>query len=126
MFAALTVDKHERMNVVWLDMNSPNPGWQGPVGFGDDHLKRAAPITPLFEQSPGVFAALTIDVLGRMNVVWLDVNPANPGWQGPVGFGRVVETIGSPRTDVFCSAHVHLGDGGCSSSVAPSKTAGKT
>ena len=87
VFAALTIDVYGRMNVIWLDLNVPNPGWQGPVGFGGNHLKPGAPVTPVFEQSPGVFAALTIDVHGRTNVVWLDVNQASPGWKGPVGFG---------------------------------------
>jgi hypothetical protein len=55
-------------------MNLPNPGWQGPTGFGGDHLAPGAPVTPVFEQSPGVFAALIVDKFGRMNVTWLDMN----------------------------------------------------
>jgi hypothetical protein len=101
VFAALTIDRHGRTNVVWLDVNVPNPGWQGPVGFGGDHLTPGAPITPVFEQNPGVFAALTIDVHGRINVVWLDVNVPNPGWQGPVGFGGNHLKPGASVTPLF-------------------------
>src|SRR5262249_19805039 len=61
VFSALTVDKFGRMNVTWLNMNVPNPGWQGPVGFGGDHLTPGAPVSPVFAQSPGGFCALTVD-----------------------------------------------------------------
>ena len=101
VFAALSVDKQGRMNVVWLDMNQPNPGWQGPVGFGGDHLSPGAPVSPVFEQNPGVFAALSVDRQGRMNVVWLDMNQPNPGWQGPVGFGGDHLSPGAPVSPVF-------------------------
>jgi len=101
VFAALTVDSHRRMNVVWLDMNRPSPSWQGPVGFGDPHLGPGAPVSPVFAQNPGVFAALTVDRHGQMNVVWLDVNQASPGWQGPVGFGGSHLTPGAPVSPVF-------------------------
>jgi hypothetical protein len=37
-------------------------------------LAPGAPVGSVFEQSPGVFAALTVDKLGRMNVTWLDMN----------------------------------------------------
>jgi hypothetical protein len=104
VFAALTVDKLGRMNVTWLDMNVPNPGWQGPVGFGGDHLAPGAPVSPVFEQSPGVFAALTVDRLGRMNVTWLDMNVPNPGWQGPVGFGGDHLAPGAPVSPVFAQS----------------------
>src|SRR5262245_25005948 len=101
IFATLSVEEHGRMNVVWLDLNLPNPGWQGPVGFGGDHLEPGAPVTPLFQQNPGVFAALTVDKDGRMNVVWLDVNQPKPGWQGPVGFGDSHLAPRAPVSPVF-------------------------
>jgi hypothetical protein len=104
VFAALTIDVHGRTNVVWLDLNQSRAGWQGPVGFGGKHLKPGAPVTPLFPQSPGVFAALTIDVHRRMNVVWLDLNQANPGWRGPVGFGGDQLQRGAPVTPVPAEA----------------------
>jgi hypothetical protein len=89
VFAVLTVDKFGAMNVVWLDTNVQPMGWQGPVGFGDKHLVAGAPISPVFEQTPGVFAALTVDKFGAMNVVWLDTNAQPMGWQGPVAFGAI-------------------------------------
>jgi hypothetical protein len=101
VFAALTVDQHGRMNVIWLDMNQPNPNWQGPVGFGDPHLAPGAPVSPVFEQNPGVFAALTVDRRGRMNVVWLDMNQPSPNWQGPVGFGDPHLAPGAAVSPVF-------------------------
>ena len=45
-------------------------------------LVPGAPVTPLFEQSAGIFAALTVDEHGRMNVVWLDMNVPQPGLAG--------------------------------------------
>ena len=76
VFAALTIDKHGAMNVVWAGQNHPG-GWQGPVAFGGTHLQPGAFITPLFRQSETVFAALTVDRHGAMNVVWADQN--HPG-----------------------------------------------
>lgn len=58
--------------MIWLDTNGP--GWQGPIGFGKPNLVPGAQITPLLNQSPGVFAALTIDQAGAANVIWLDTN----------------------------------------------------
>jgi hypothetical protein len=49
-------------------------GWQGPFAFGGSHLAPGAPVSPVFRQGPGVFAALTVDKNGFMNVVWLDTN----------------------------------------------------
>jgi hypothetical protein len=68
--AALTVDRNGFMNVVWADRNKQ--GWQGPVAFGGSHLAPGAFITPLFNQSGSIFAALTVDRNGFMNVVWTD------------------------------------------------------
>ena len=48
-----------------------NHGWSGPVAFGDAHLMPGAPVS-IFQQSPGVWAGLTVDKAGAMNVVWLD------------------------------------------------------
>ena len=101
VFAALTVDKFGAMNVVWLDTNGQPMGWQGPVGFGGHHLEAGGPISPLFEQTPGVFAALTVDKFGTMNVVWLDTNAQPMGWQGPVGFGDKHLVRGGPISPVF-------------------------
>src|SRR5262249_56310102 len=101
VLAGLTVDRQGRMNVVWLDMNQPSPGWQGPVGFGGDHLSPGAPVSPVFEQNPGVFAALTVDRHGWMNVVWLDMNRPSPGWQSAVGFGWNPLTPRAPVSPVF-------------------------
>ena len=85
IFVALTVDKNGAMNVVWADLNNKS-GWQGPIGFGDAHLQPGAFITPLFAQDQKVFAALTVDKNGAVNVVWADLNSPD-GWQGPVAFG---------------------------------------
>ena len=100
VFVALTVDEHGRMNVTWLDMNEDRPGWKGPIGFGGDHLEPGAHVGRVFEQAARVFVALTVDAHGRMNVTWLDMNPA-----------ARVERIGSPQTDTFCCGHALLGDG---------------
>ena len=101
IFAALTVDQHGAMNVVWLDTNVEQVRWQGPVGFGDQHLVPGAPVTPVFEQSPGIFAALTVDRNGVMNVVWLDTHQEPIHWRGPVGFGGQHLAPGAPVTPVF-------------------------
>ena len=68
-----------RANVVYALRDAGIP--ERPVGFGDPHLAPGAPVSPVFAQNPGVFAALTVDAQGQMNVVWLDVNQASPGWQ---------------------------------------------
>ncbi len=101
VFAALTVDKRGVMNVVWLDTNVQPVGWQGPVGFGGRHLMPGAPISPVFEQAPGVFAALTVGRRGAMNVVWLEMNAQPVGWKGPVGFGDQHLVPGSHMSPVF-------------------------
>jgi hypothetical protein len=44
------------------------------VGFGGDQLAPGAPVGSVFEQNRDVFAALTVDAHGRINVTWLDIN----------------------------------------------------
>src|SRR3954451_24450611 len=78
------------MAPVWFDalnrlLRDRIKGWQGPAAFGEKHLQPGAFITPLFRQSESIFAALTVDRNGTMNVVWADRN--KQGWQGPVAFG---------------------------------------
>jgi hypothetical protein len=93
IFAALTVGGDGRMNVVWLDLSSPAEAakqWQGPVAFGDNRLVPGGFVSEVFEQSPRIWAALTVDKGGQINVVWLDLSsPAQAAkqWQGPVAFG---------------------------------------
>jgi hypothetical protein len=67
VFTALTVDNNGAINVVWADLNNPS-GWQGPVAFGDPHLRPGAFITPVFQQK-SLFAALTVDRNGALNVI---------------------------------------------------------
>ena len=93
VWAGLTVDKAGAMNVVWGDFNTNDP-WKGPKPFGDAHLFPAAPVS-VFELSPGVWAGLTVDKDGEMNVVWGDFN-ANDGWKGPVPFGDAHLSSGAP------------------------------
>src|SRR5262249_29397209 len=79
-------------------------GWQGPVAFGDPNLAPGALVTPAFEQSPNIWAALTVDECGRMNVVWLDLSSpeqAQKGWQGPFAFGDPNLVPGAPVTPMF-------------------------
>jgi len=56
-----------------------------------------------------VWAGLTVDNAGMMNVVWADFN-GNAGWQGPVPFGdaRLVPGAPNPATKQArgCSAEV--------------------
>jgi hypothetical protein len=84
VWAGLTVDKNGAMNVLSYVVGSSN-GWQGPLAFGDPHLSPGAPVA-VFQQAPGVWAALTVDRNGAMNVVWYVVGSSS-GWQGPVAFG---------------------------------------
>jgi lysophospholipase L1-like esterase len=93
VWAGLTVDRTGTMNVVWGDFNV-NGGWQGPRPFGGAHLAPGAPVT-VFQQSPGVWAGLTVDRAGTMNVVWGDFN-RNDGWKGPVPFGGAHLAPGAP------------------------------
>ena len=60
------------MNVVWADFNA-NDCWRGPVAFGGGLCCRSGPVS-IFQQSPGVWAGLTVDQAGTMNIVWLDPN----------------------------------------------------
>jgi len=63
------------MNVVWLDMNVQEPRWKASVAVKDlNSFVPGARVTPVFQQSPGVFSALTVDKQGAMNVVWLDIS----------------------------------------------------
>jgi hypothetical protein len=101
VFAALTVGKHGAMSVVWLDTHAEPVAWNGPAAFGGRHLVPGAPVTPVFEQTEGVFAALTVDSLGALNVVWLNMHVQRPGWQGPVAFGGQHLAPGANVTPVF-------------------------
>jgi hypothetical protein len=60
------------MSVAWLDLSNQK-GWQGPQPFGDPHLVPGAAVA-VFQQSPTVYAALTVDKNGAMNVAWLDLS----------------------------------------------------
>jgi hypothetical protein len=102
VFTALTVDKNGAMNVAWLDLSNPI-GWQGPQPFGDPHLVPGAAIA-LFQQSPTVFTALTVDKNGAMNAAWLDLtNPA--GRKGDArSTMRVAAPYGEPASEEGAAA----------------------
>ncbi len=103
VFTALTVDRNGALNVAWLDLSNQN-GWQGPQPFGDPHLSPGAPIA-VFQQSPTVFTALTVDRSGALNVAWLDLSNQN-GWQGPQPFGDPHLLPGAPVAVFQQSANV--------------------
>jgi len=93
VLAALAVDRHGAMNVVWLDLSN-NEDWQGPVAFGDAVFPPGAPVA-MFRQSGRVLVALAVDRHGVMNVVRLDLHD-NLGWRGPAAFGNAVLPAGAP------------------------------
>ncbi|MFF5004941.1 galactose oxidase-like domain-containing protein, partial [Streptomyces phaeochromogenes] len=99
VWAALTVDKYGVMNRVWLDANAPSPTWAGPVAFGSGNLVPGAPVTPLFQERPGIWSALTVNT--RMNVVSVDANATPPAWTGPVAFGSDHLAPGALVTPLF-------------------------
>jgi hypothetical protein len=69
--------------------------WKGPVAFGGAHLSPGAPVS-VFQQSPGVWAGLTVDRNGMMNVTWADFNVSTPRWEDPVAFGGAYLVPGAP------------------------------
>ena len=93
MGTGLTVNQAGTMNVVWGDFNLNN-GWQGPKAFGGAHLAPGATVS-IFQQSPGVWAGLTVESAGTLNVVWADFN-RNDGEQGPKAFGGSHLAPGAP------------------------------
>src|ERR1700680_4115839 len=103
VFAALTVDTNGALNVAWLDLSNQS-GWQGPQAFGDPHLVPGAPVA-VFQQSANVFAALTVDTNGALNVAWLDLSNQS-GWQGPQPFGDPHLVPGAPVAVFQQSANV--------------------
>jgi hypothetical protein len=94
------VDKNGAMNDAYLD-TSNNNGWQGPLAFGDPHLSPGAPVA-VFHQSSTIWAGLTVDKNGAMNVVWGDTS-TNNGWQGPLAFGPATLPLKGAISTFFVS-----------------------
>jgi hypothetical protein len=109
---ALAVDAGGALNVAWLDLSGED-GWQGPQPLAGAGLQPGGRVTA-FEQGPGVFAALSVDARGSLNVAWLQVGV--PGWNGPVAVGAPLLVPGAPvavlRQGEAVHAALSVGAGG--------------
>jgi len=88
------------MNVVWLDMNRPSPGWQARWASAIRISRRGADVAGLHEE-PG---RLRRAHGGRARAAERRMarrEPASPDWQGPVGFGGSHLAPGAPVSPVF-------------------------
>lgn len=124
VWAALTVDEAGRMNVVRVDANKTPPAWQGPERFGGDDLVPGAPVTPLFQQEPAVWAAQTVGQNNDMNVVRVDATQNPPVWHGPEAAGSYETTTlaGADKTCQLTLASISLQMAPCSTPVRPGAT----